>query len=275
MPLYSLAQASNATFQPSYTPVAIFVGGTTGIGQSMVQLLARTLNGRVRLIVVGRNEAAAREIITNLPPATGEGAGCEFLSCNVTVMRNVHETARHLSRINFLVLSAGVFSVKGWEETEDGLDRKLASRYYSRWALANDLLPLLRNAKQAGEDTKVMSILGAAMLQSSTYNDLMMAEFAERNPEVSFIHVFPGYVRTAALTIDHWLATLLTPLLKLISYFFAVTPDVCAEHMLYALLDSTNGLSRRNEKGDDIGDKKFLHDESAQKKLWDHTVVST
>jgi hypothetical protein len=55
----------------------------------------------------------------------------------------------------------------------------------------------------------------------------------------------------------------------------AVTPDVCAEHMLYALLDSKTELSRRNENGDDIGMMKFPMEEGAKKKLWDHSVEAT
>lgn len=204
MPPLATVQASNATFQPSYVPVAVFVGGTAGIGKCTAQLLAQILKGRLRLVIVGRNESAARDIIASLPPATGEGAGYEFLPCDVTVMKNVHGVSKtlrdRLPKVNYLVLSAGVFSVKGWEETEDGLDKKLASRYYSKWAFTNDLLPLLRNAKQAGEDAKVMSVLAAgkyagidvndlglkksfsglkAMMQSISYTDLMTAEFAK------------------------------------------------------------------------------------------------
>ena len=34
MPSSAAAQAANATFAPQYDPVAVFVGGTSGIGQS-------------------------------------------------------------------------------------------------------------------------------------------------------------------------------------------------------------------------------------------------
>ncbi|KAF8970782.1 hypothetical protein BDZ97DRAFT_1641004, partial [Flammula alnicola] len=58
-------------------------------------------------------------------------------------MKNVHALARdlleRLPKINFLVHSAGVFLLKGREEMEEGIDRKLASRCYARWALTSDL----------------------------------------------------------------------------------------------------------------------------------------
>jgi NAD(P)-dependent dehydrogenase (short-subunit alcohol dehydrogenase family) len=115
-------------------------------------------------------------------------------------MKNVHEMAKdlveRLPKLNFLVHSAGVFGISGLEETEEGIDKKLASRYYSRWALTYDLLPLLRKAKDVDEPASVLSILGAgfgaqvdldnlglkknysgikAMMQSISYNDLMVA----------------------------------------------------------------------------------------------------
>lgn len=32
--------------------------------------------------------------------------------------------------------------------------------YYARWKLIGDLLPALKKAKEAGEDAKVLSVLG-------------------------------------------------------------------------------------------------------------------
>ena len=116
-------------------------------------------------------------------------------------MKNVHALAKdlleRLPKLNFLVHSAGVFGIYGFEETEEGIDKKLASRYYSRWALTHDLLPLLLKAKDiVGEPASVLSILGAgwapqvdldnlglkksypgiqAVIQSISYNDLMVA----------------------------------------------------------------------------------------------------
>ena len=89
-----------------------------------------------------------------------------------------------------------VFGIYGLQETEEGVDKKLASRYYSRWALTHVLLPLLHKAKDEGEPASVLSILAAgmgpqvdlddlglknsysgikAMMQSVSYNDLMVA----------------------------------------------------------------------------------------------------
>ena len=202
MPTLAAAKSSNAGYNPSYFPVAVIFGGTSGIGQAMTEKLAE-LKGRVHIVVVARNKVAADNIIASLPkPIDSEAAGSkyEFMACDVTLMKGVHAVCRELSerlpKINFLVLSAGVFALSGREETEEGIDKKMASRYYSRWAIINGLLPSLRKAKEAGEDASVLSILGAgmgpevdfedlglkkgysgwkAMTQTIGYNDLMIA----------------------------------------------------------------------------------------------------
>jgi hypothetical protein len=86
-------------------------------------------------------------------------------------------------------------TMKGRDETEEGIDKKLAVHYYARWKFISDLLPALKNAKESGEDAKVISVLAAgkggeidledlglkktfsltkAGLQAPTYNDLMV-----------------------------------------------------------------------------------------------------
>jgi hypothetical protein len=114
-------------------------------------------------------------------------------------MKNVHvvtkEILTRVSKVNFLVMTPGYVTTKGWEETEDGVDKKLALHYYSRWKFISDFLPALKRAKEAGEDAKVLSVLAAAKggvidvndiglrktfsfikarRQIPTYNDLMM-----------------------------------------------------------------------------------------------------
>ncbi|CAA7261277.1 unnamed protein product [Cyclocybe aegerita] len=309
MPSLSVAKAGNAAFTPSYVPVMVITGATSGIGQAIAQLFANNQHGRAHIVLVGRNRAAAEKIIASLPTTSSPAEDTpeqdqlpttetpkpqpsyEFMSCDMSLMKNVHDLARDLStrlpHINFLVHSAGVFGFGGRQETPEGIDVKLASRYYARCALTNDLLPLLKKAKDERQPASVLSILGAgegpekidlgdlglkknysgakAMMQSVAYNDLMVAELAKREPSIAFTHMYPGFVDTGMFSFSN-------PILKFIVFLFRpvlrlmlTTPQDCAEYVLHALLDADKGMYRRNSSGDDIGTAKFPQADGVEK----------
>jgi len=168
MPRLPAARKLNASFSPSYIPVAVFVGGTAGIGQGMAEAFARYTKGNAHIVIIGRNRTAAEAIISSFPKPTVEEGGDppvhEFIPCDASLMKNVEATTTELlsrlPKVNFLVLSPGYLSLSK-EKTEEGIDARFALYYYARWKFTHDLLPLLHNAKQAGEDAKVMSVLSA------------------------------------------------------------------------------------------------------------------
>lgn len=169
MPSLAIVRASNAKFSPKTTPVAVFVGGTSGIGEAIARAFACYTKGNAHIILCGRNRSAAEKIIASFPTPSaahaGQGAKYEFVQCDATLMKSVQETTAgllaRLTKVNYLVMSPGILTTAGRTETKEGIDRKLALHYYARWKFAYDLLPLLRKARDAGEDAKVMSVLGA------------------------------------------------------------------------------------------------------------------
>ena len=192
----SAIHADNAAFSPSYVPVALFVGGTSGIGRATAEAFARYTKGEAHILICGRNRAAAESVFATFPKS--HKGHHEFIECDVTLMKNVQTTTTNLlaaiPKLNFLFLSTGFLNLKGREDTSEGLPRKLATDYYSRWKFIHDLMPLLRKAKEAGEDAKVLSVLAAGkggpvdledlglkkyslpkeMGAASTYNDIMI-----------------------------------------------------------------------------------------------------
>ncbi|KAF8811630.1 NAD(P)-binding protein [Phlegmacium glaucopus] len=302
MPALSLVRASNATFHSSYSPVAVFVGGTSGIGQAMVERFARLTKGNSNIIIVGRNRTAAETIFASLPPAPSPGTYArEFIQCDATLMSNVHTASQEIlsryTKINYLILSPGILTLKGREETSEGIDKKLALHYYARWKFIHDLLPSLERAKEAGEEAKAMSVLAAgkggeidmedlglkktfslskAGLTAPTYNDLMLKMYASLHPKLSFVHAFPGLVRTPILSSSSSaLLSLTSSLVMGLVYPFSYSVEDCGENMWYALLGAKDGFTRTDQKGDDIGMKRYFGNEVQIKKLWEHTKETT
>ena len=182
------------------TPVGVFVGGTSGIGQGLAEAFAKWRNGNAHIIIVGRNEATAKEIIERFPKPTITNSWThEFVQCDVTLMKNVHSASQQIlakhPKINYLVMSPGFFAASGRDETSEGIDKKLAVHYYARWKFIDELLPALKKAKDDGEDVRVLSVfsaghggqidpddlglkkgysLKAAADSATTYNDLMI-----------------------------------------------------------------------------------------------------
>ncbi|KAL1731651.1 hypothetical protein EV714DRAFT_208255 [Schizophyllum commune] len=300
MPSLAAARAANAAFKFTSNPVnAVFVGGTSGIGHGMASALARATKGNARIVIVGRNQAAAKELIASFPSPANTLSS--FVPCDVTLMRNVHAAAKNIAlqlpTINYLVISAGFFSLNGRTETEEGIDRKLAAHYYARWTFINDLLPQVKAAQEKGEEAKVMSVFSAghggpidvddlglkrtyslknAAEQGTTYNDLALEEFASRNPTISFSHIYPGGVRTGIIkNSNSYLIKAVSYALYPLAYLASVPEEVCADYMAYALLHAKPGFSRFDNHGDDIGRKNYDGTEEQRKKLWEHTVEET
>ncbi len=321
MPELATAKASNAKFSPSYIPVAVVVGGNSGIGEAIVRAIARYTGGKVHLIIISRNRTTAEKILTSLPTATAEDGKPvlrEFVFCDAELMENIKTTAADLStrltKINYLVLSAGYVNL--WskrQETEEGIDKLLGLRYYSRFKYVYELLPLLRNAKDAGEDVNVLSILASGMgraidvndlalkhsyraykatMVSGSYNDIMVEvrlvfssdfpfpsyhpqEFAKRDPKIAFTHIYPGLVNTPGTRPTHWALRLISPLINLFVWLSAISPEESAEYMLFSLFDGKKGFFHRSPKGDDLGMKGYPFTEEEKKAVWDHSVEVT
>ncbi|TFK18835.1 NAD(P)-binding protein [Coprinopsis marcescibilis] len=301
-----IANAEAAKKIKGSPPVAVFVGGTSGIGQGMAEAFGRWTNGEAHIVIVGRNQQAADSILAQLPRPSSSSSPTtwthEFVQCDATLMKNVHKASKEIlqrhPKINFLVMSPGVLATDGRNETEEGIDKKLAVHYYARWKFIDELLPALRKAKEAGEDSKVISVLAAgkggevnlddlglvktfsltnAALQAPTYNDLMMEEYSKRNPGTTFIHSYPGGVKTGLTSkststlirvAGSVMNTVLSPLLT--------SQDDCAEYMWSGVFNSDgDGAFRIGSKGEDLKKTRYFGNDEQRQKLWEHTVKTT
>ncbi|KAJ7183822.1 hypothetical protein C8R46DRAFT_1209958 [Mycena filopes] len=233
MPTLTAVEASNAAFVPSYLPVAIFVGGTSGVGQAMAEAFARQVKGYAHIILIGRNAAAAADILAGFPkPPTEEGGWAhEFVSCDVASMASIRavcaELRRRLTRVNFLVLTAAgpkANSLVECGETAEGLDNHLAMRYFARYLYTKELLPLLSAAREEGQRAHAMTVLGAGMGFKIPTDDLGLA--AARAGTYKFLQgavisaaAMKGMMRSAAYNDG------------LVAWFAAHNPDIAFTHI--------------------------------------------
>jgi len=293
MPSFSVVEASNASYSPSYIPTAVFIGGTSGIGRAMAEFYAKQTKGDANIILVGRNKTVADEIIATFPSPSPD-VKHEFVACDASEMSNVHETTKllldKLRNINLLVLSTGGLT-SARKDTAEGNDVSVALRYYCRAKFLVELTPLLLKAKAAGEDAKAMTILAAgqpgdvdledldvqkwSILKSGgacgRYNDVMVKVQSEEHPDLTYIHIYPGITYTPNLQF-HWAASLLATLAKPL----LASAQTTAQYMLYPLLSSefSSGAFYLSKNAEKLAPPADVTDDIA-KKVWEHTIKVT
>ncbi|GLA26394.1 hypothetical protein AnigIFM63326_003547 [Aspergillus niger] len=217
---------SNITRRHGSGLVAVFVGGTSGIGESTARAFIRNTDAS-RAYLIGRDQARAMSIIEELKQKKPE-TNVTFIRSDVSLLREIDKACAIIQekedKVNILFLSPGTGSTNGRTETDEGLDKKLNLHYYSRMRFVQNLLPQLLNPGhkcRTGDDktplSRVVSVLeagGEAALQlddlslktywslrncakhSITMNSVSMEHLASVYPQISFIHSFPGIVRT-------------------------------------------------------------------------------
>jgi NAD(P)-dependent dehydrogenase (short-subunit alcohol dehydrogenase family) len=132
----------------------------------------------------------------------------------------VDDIKKRETKVNILFISAGYFTFKGRDETEEGLDRKMVVHYYGRMRLVLGLLPLLQAGTADGPiGARVISILSpgkegkvntkdldlktsfglkACAIHTVTFTSFAFKKLAAENPDIGWLHVFPGFVITDA-----------------------------------------------------------------------------
>jgi NADP-dependent 3-hydroxy acid dehydrogenase YdfG len=61
-----------STLSVSKNLVAVFVGGTSGVGQGMAEVFNRHTKGNSHIVLVGRNRDAAERVISNMKAAVAQ-----------------------------------------------------------------------------------------------------------------------------------------------------------------------------------------------------------
>jgi NAD(P)-dependent dehydrogenase (short-subunit alcohol dehydrogenase family) len=248
---YKEVKASNALINDATGPrVAVFVGGTSGIGKLTIRALVAT-GASVRIYLVGRKSSEERThaFIKELH-ALNPKAEIVWTEGEIALLAEVKRVCGVIkskeSRVDLLFLTAGYAPFGTREETAEGLEIAQSLEYYSRILFALHLLPLLGEA----EAPRVMSVLGGGMeftridlddlglkkpgnfgslkgqMQYGVMNTTTLEQLANDNPNVTFIHSRPGWVNTGNVrrgwdpnSIMEWVVRLiLEPIIALLSF---------------------------------------------------------
>ncbi|KAI1266447.1 putative short-chain dehydrogenases/reductase [Xylariaceae sp. FL1019] len=191
--------------------VAVFVGGTSGVGEYTLKAFTRYAD-QPRVYIVGRSQESADRIIDECRALSPKGH-FEFLKADVSSLKNVDaaccEIKKKESSINILFQSQG--NMAWTEKSPDGLPMAFAVAGHSRLRFALNLLPLL---EKAGSLRRVVSVACATCEgpidlsnipgegfqrrqwrdQLASVSTLWLEELQRRAPTVAFVHTVPGVV---------------------------------------------------------------------------------
>ncbi|KAI1752579.1 NAD(P)-binding protein [Xylaria castorea] len=197
--------------------VALFVGGTSGVGEAALKKFAQYATCP-RAYFVGRSQEAADRIVTECQALNPAGRYI-FRKADVSLIRNVDKVCEEIKTkekaINILFLSCGVPSMDRSKTTEE-IHLLAALNYYSRIRFIDNLLPLIRRAPVL---RRVVTVGGGGYESELDTTDfpalrvpqdklrghltalvtLGLEAIAQRTPDVSFVHDYPGTVRTKLL----------------------------------------------------------------------------
>ena len=159
-------------------------------------------------------------------------------------------------------------------ETSEGLDRKLATNYYSRMRFTQQLLPLLQSASPqlsrvvsvlapGGEaalnldnlDLKQNFSLGKAAAHAITMTDFAFEEMAVKHPNVAFVHAYPGFVKTGFAKDAGFAVKAATQLALLVLLRWTVGIEESGERHLYVATSAAYPPKGGETGGVELGDE--------------------
>ncbi|CAF1277991.1 unnamed protein product [Rotaria sordida] len=279
------ATASNARILSSLQPPpnVVVVGGTSGIGRAVALSIAQHCPS-AHITIIGRNQSAANDILPQL------GSNPKFLRADVSLMFEIRAVTKKINAVDILVLTQGILTMTGRTPTTENIDNKLALHYYGRVLFVQELLPLLRSSPNGGKVLFVLDSingnpskinwndmalentysLSSAANHALSFTDHAIQYFASQpeNTNVTFTHAYPGVVRTnISDNLPFWARF---PLKCSLAIGLGVTPEDCAELMVYGMLGTEKGYRYVDNKGRTVT-KKIPLQEDMVAKVWEHT----
>ncbi|KAI5468177.1 hypothetical protein BGZ63DRAFT_410904 [Mariannaea sp. PMI_226] len=249
---YKEIKASNARICNDTAPhIAVFVGGTSGIGQLTIKALVST-GACARIYLVGRKSSRdSTNVFIQEMRAINPEAEIIWTEGEVSLLSEAARACEAIKRaeahVDLLFLTTGYAPFGARTETTEGVEISQSLRYYTRILFTLELLPLLNQA----ENPRVVSV-GAGGLESAAIdvadldlkkpgsfgpvnahilsagmNTMALEKLANDNSHITFIHSTPGWVNTGnvwrGLDATSWAMSwvvrlILNPLIYMLSF---------------------------------------------------------
>jgi NAD(P)-dependent dehydrogenase (short-subunit alcohol dehydrogenase family) len=246
--------------------VALFLGATSGIGQSALIQFAKYAV-RPRVYIVARRASTTKGLLEELRKENQEGT-YTVIEKDVSLICETSDVVEFVkareTKLDLLFKSVGFISFTGRQETIEGLEPSMTTRYYSRVRAVQGLLPLLNAAASprvvsilaGGQEGKMdekdldlrkpgnYSIVTAAT-HSATMLTLAYEHLAQENPRISFVHAFPGWVATPLFSKGSTglLFLLMRWVVQPLGYFLATSVDEAGARALFYLTSDRYSVS--------------------------------
>ena len=206
-----------------------------------------------------------------------------FLQSDISLLENVDKVCAEIiakeKKLNLLFMTPGYLTLKGRNETAEGLDRKFALHYYARMRFVTNLLPLLRAAAQdssvnaSARLSRVVSVLdplvsvrlggsgkldysdlslkrsfslGKCGAHASLMGNFFLEGMAQRHPYTSFLHAYPSGVDTGVARELPFGGAFLSVLKPFLSPFMVPIEESGERHLFAA----TNGRFPSKAEGE-------------------------
>ncbi|CAG9946279.1 unnamed protein product [Clonostachys rosea f. rosea IK726] len=276
LPIAKSSNAKLATALPKEM-VAVFVGATSGIGEFALKAFAEHAK-TPRIYFVGRSQEDATRIISECQKLNADGQ-YTFIRADVSLLNKVDEVCQQIlskeTYINLLFQTQG--SIRN-DKTSEGLPISYVLPVTSRILFALNLLPAIQRATSL---KRVVSVFAAGFegpfsesewTEYAATHNLMKARghvssmitmahnaMARQAPDVSFVHNFPGSVKTK---FGRDATGVLGGVLKAVNVLFHVVPDRlffqapsdCGEHQLYIATSARFPPARGDAAGVAVSD---------------------
>ncbi|KUF91416.1 Trafficking protein particle complex subunit 8 [Phytophthora nicotianae] len=207
---------------------ALIVGASSGIGLAVAHKVAPMVD---KLTLCSRR--CPPDLVASIR-AKNPSLDVVYERLDVSLLHEVRKfTTRHKdTKFDWIVLTAGILSLNGRTETQEGLDVKMSTHYYGR--------------------------------------DLMAQALSEHAPNVSFMHLYPGFVNTGLFDRFPWYVRVPS---KIFAVIAAHSPERCAEYLVATLTkpEFAAGWKLLGERGEPLAKTKY-HTDKLKNIVWEHTL---